>query len=348
MRASPNVVHHASTGCVVASAGSALSKAAARRRCDGRDVRASDAAAAIPINNAPMTGAARRITAGPRRRRCADRWHCGVGCVTAGRGRDGSRQSARRRQTDVERRREQQPEQRDAKHPREDGGAQRLARFRAGAGGDDQRHDAENEGERRHQNRPQPLACGVGRRLESIEPELIFSLLREFDDQDGVLAREPDEHDETDLREDVVVLSAKQHAGDRRQEAHRHDQHDRERQRHALVLSGQHEKDDDDRKDEDERRGVARLLLLDTPGRSTRRKTPRAASVSPAPPSCSCPGRRTCLASRRRGPRRPDRGCSGSRVSGRSRHETWPPIRAAPCLRCRCGCGARRCSAPCV
>ncbi len=112
----------------------------------------------------------------------------------------------------VERGRQQQSEERDADHPREDGRAQRLARLRAGAAGDDQRRDAENEGKRRHQNRSQALLCGVGRCLESIEAEMIFRLLREFDDQDGVLTREPDEHDQTDLREDVVVLAAKQHA----------------------------------------------------------------------------------------------------------------------------------------
>ena len=33
----------------------------------------------------------------------------------------------------------------------------------------------------------------------------LLELLRELDDQNGVLRRQADEHDEADLREDVVV-----------------------------------------------------------------------------------------------------------------------------------------------
>ena len=53
---------------------------------------------------------------------------------------------------------------------------------------------------------------------------LCFPLPRELDDQDGVLARQPREHEKTDLREHVVVAARQPHAGDRREQRHRHDQ----------------------------------------------------------------------------------------------------------------------------
>ena len=87
---------------------------------------------------------------------------------------------------------------------------------------------------------------------------LPLEIARELDDQNRVLAREPDEHEQADLREDVVVAAREPHAGDRRQQAHRHDQDDHERQRPALVLRGEHEEHEQHAEREDEDRGVAR------------------------------------------------------------------------------------------
>ena len=50
---------------------------------------------------------------------------------------------------------------------------------------------------------------------------------------------------------------SKQHAGDGRQQAHRHDEDDRERQREALVLRGEHQEDEQHAQREDQQRGVA-------------------------------------------------------------------------------------------
>ena len=71
-------------------------------------------------------------------------------------------------------------------------------------------------------------------------------LLGELDDQDGVLARQADQHHEADLREDVDVHAGDQHAAHRAEQAHRHDQDDRQRQRPAFVLGGQHQEHEHD------------------------------------------------------------------------------------------------------
>ena len=63
---------------------------------------------------------------------------------------------------------------------------------------------AQDERERRHQDRPQPEPGAVQRRL--LDRLALLALeLGELDDEDGVLRREPDQHDQPDLRVDVVV-----------------------------------------------------------------------------------------------------------------------------------------------
>src|ERR1700722_15447499 len=62
-----------------------------------------------------------------------------------------------------------------------------------------------------------------------------FALARELEEDNGVPAREPHEHDEADLREDIVVAAGDLHAEDCTQQAHRHDQDHHQRQAHALV-----------------------------------------------------------------------------------------------------------------
>ncbi len=57
-------------------------------------------------------------------------------------------------------------------------------------------------------------SAGVERRLAGGRPASLAEL-GELDDQDRVLARETDEHDETDLREDVDVEPRPPDAGDR-------------------------------------------------------------------------------------------------------------------------------------
>ena len=54
-----------------------------------------------------------------------------------------------------------------------------------------------------------------------LEARLAFlvQLPGELDDQDRVLARQPDEHDQADLHEDVHIAIRRQHAGHRTQQA---------------------------------------------------------------------------------------------------------------------------------
>jgi hypothetical protein len=71
-----------------------------------------------------------------------------------------------------------------------------------------QGQDAKNEGKRGHEDWPQTQPGSFRR---SLDPPLSgFHLLpREFHDQDRILAGEPDENNESDLGEDIVVLSSK-------------------------------------------------------------------------------------------------------------------------------------------
>src|SRR3546814_4982485 len=55
---------------------------------------------------------------------------------------------------------------------------------------------------------------------------------------------ERDQHDQPDLREHVIVHASQVHANHRREQTHRHDQDDRERQHHAFILRGEHEEDE--------------------------------------------------------------------------------------------------------
>ena len=89
-----------------------------------------------------------------------------------------------------------------------------MAHLGAGADDEHQRHHAHDEGEGGHQDRAQPQAARFESGLDEAAP-LPLQLARELDDQDRVLAGEADEHDQADLREDVVVAAGQPHAGDR-------------------------------------------------------------------------------------------------------------------------------------
>ena len=141
-------------------------------------------------------------------------------------------------------------------HAGEHRDAHRVTHLAAGAACGDERHHAHDECERGHQDRPQPQPARFDGRLDHAHA-LLDALARELDDQDRVLAREADQHDEADLREHVVVPAAQPDAEQREQQAHRHDQHDRERQRPALVLRGEDQEDQQHAQRED--RGATAL-----------------------------------------------------------------------------------------
>ena len=68
-----------------------------------------------------------------------------------------------------------------------------------------ERHHAQDEGERGHQDRPQAQAGRPRPPPGTRSMPCSSQLAGELDDQDGVLGRQADQHDEADLREDVVV-----------------------------------------------------------------------------------------------------------------------------------------------
>src|SRR5262249_51378643 len=164
-------------------------------------------------------------------------------------------------QQHVEHRSEKQPEEGDAEHAREYRYAHRVPHFRSRAAREDERNDAHDEREGRHQDGTEPQAAGLQRGLYRVVA-LLLELAREFHDQNRVLAREPDQDEQTDLGEDVVVALGEPHPADREQQAQRDDQDHRQRQREALVLGGQHQEYQQDAQREDEDRRVAREDLL--------------------------------------------------------------------------------------
>ena len=82
-----------------------------------------------------------------------------------------------------------------------------LAARTACAGRDHQRHHAENEGESRHQNWAKAQAPGLHRRVDDVR-SFLTPAFGEFDDQNRVLRRKADQHDEADLRIYVHLHSA--------------------------------------------------------------------------------------------------------------------------------------------
>ena len=216
---------------------------------------------------------------------------------------------AERAAGDVENGGEDQAEGGHSDHPEEDRGAERLAKLPARAARDHQRQHAEDEGEAGHQDRAKPGARRLDRRLDR-PCAALFGLLGEFDDQDRILRRQRDQHDQADLGQDIIVHPPQVHAGHRRQQRHRHDQDDRQRQQQAFELGRQHEEDEHHRQSEDQDGDVARRFLLEGDtgpfGREARRKARcqllhRAHRLS---------GRRARARSRRP-PRPRGRGCSG-------------------------------------
>jgi len=91
----------------------------------------------------------------------------------------------------------------------------------------------------------------------------ILDLFSEFDDQDRVLTSEPDEHNEPDLREDVVLHRAEPDTVDRAEQTHRDDKNDRERQRPTFVKRREQQENEQNAKRENVNRAVARESLLE-------------------------------------------------------------------------------------
>src|ERR1700716_660857 len=93
-------------------------------------------------------------------------------------------------------------------HSSKDGCTQCLVHFGARSLGDHQRQHAKNKRERGHENRSQTQSGSFRRSLDASHPR--FHLLSsKLHDQDGVLTGKPDENNESDLGENIIVLSSK-------------------------------------------------------------------------------------------------------------------------------------------
>ena len=77
--------------------------------------------------------------------------------------------------------------------------------------GEHQRQQTQNEGNRGHHHRAKPHARAERRGLPDRHARLAL-LLGEFDDQDAVLGRQRDQHDQADLRVEIERQSGDQDA----------------------------------------------------------------------------------------------------------------------------------------
>ena len=123
----------------------------------------------------------------------------------------------------------------DSEHSEKDGRAESLPHFRTGAGAKNKRKDTKNESKGSHKNRAQSKSAGFDGGGEAVFLISILDLLRELNDQDGVLAGKPNEHNETDLREDIILHRAQPDTVDRAEQTHWDDENDGEWQRPAFV-----------------------------------------------------------------------------------------------------------------
>ena len=152
-----------------------------------------------------------------------------------------------------EHRRQEDAEQRHAEHAAEHGRPQRPPHLRPGPRGDDQRHHAEDEGERRHQDRPQPQPRRFLRGLEDAAGPRWCSCLANSTIRMAFLHARPTSTTRPICTKMFTSRCVIQHAGHRAEQAQRHDQDHRQRQRPALVQRGQGQEDADHGQPEDVR-----------------------------------------------------------------------------------------------
>src|SRR5438093_119127 len=118
----------------------------------------------------------------------------------------------------IEHGRQEEAEERDPEHAAEHRRAERLAHLGPGSGRARERQHPQDERERGHQDRPEAQAARLDGGREAV-PALLLLLLGELDDEDGFLRGEPDQRDEADLIDEVVVLAQKPRSEAREREA---------------------------------------------------------------------------------------------------------------------------------
>src|SRR5262249_19087999 len=107
--------------------------------------------------------------------------------------------------TDIEAYRDEETgDERVGQHPADDDGAEDAASNRARTGGGPQRHAAQDESERRHEEGAPAHTDAFERGVDEWHPPFIRDL-GELDDEDRVLGGEANHHEQADLREDVEL-----------------------------------------------------------------------------------------------------------------------------------------------
>ena len=148
-------------------------------------------------------------------------------------------------------------------HAAEDARTHRLTGRSASTTGLDQREDAEHESERSHDDRAQTQAgsfeCGI-----RCTHSLGVLLGGEFDNQNRIFRRQPDQYNEADLEVDVVRHAAQPDCGQCAHQGERHGHDDGDWQRPFFVLSGENQEDHDDREAEGLQRRAGTTLFLES------------------------------------------------------------------------------------
>ena len=162
---------------------------------------------------------------------------------------------------DVINRNHEPTQDRADQHAEDDDDPERVAAAGPCPGGPRHRQNPNDEGEGRHQDRPQPLPRRFLGGLEDPRP-LLPQVLGKLDDQDRVLGLQADQHHQADLAEDVERHVVDPEA-DHRAEGRQGDRDDDHQRQHPALVEGRHEqKNADDREGEDVTRLAPGLLLL--------------------------------------------------------------------------------------
>ena len=194
----------------------------------------------------------------------------------------------------VKHRRQKQPEDRHAQHAGEHGDTRSRGAPRG------RRHERTAAAEPAmkatgHDDRAQPQTAGLERGFDDA-----FALLSSSRANSTIriafLQARPISTTRPTCMKTLLSPPVSQHAADRRQHAHRHDQDHGQRQRPALVQRRQHQKHQHHGKRKYDERRVALASPAGTSGRSTRFRCRGAASArrSPSSLAMACAGRKHC------------------------------------------------------
>lgn len=129
------------------------------------------------------------------------------------------------------------------------------SRLGAGSAAEHERQGADDGGEGGHEDGAEALFAGIQDGIEEGRA-FITQLIDELDDQDAVFCRETDEHDETDLAVDALVLPHPLETKKCTGHGDRNREHDGEWMNETLKLGGEHEECHKEREAEDKRHTV--------------------------------------------------------------------------------------------